>query len=104
MMTKSFKRENLKHNIYSMDYRVKTMKGMKSLNNLKKLHLKFLYAKKVYYLLNVLKALVVKNSVLHHFGFGKVSPAKQLQLHQEGFVNPRHFSKTEVVQNTVLNH
>ena len=27
---------------------------------------------------NVLKALVVKNSVLHDFGFGKVSPAKQL--------------------------
>ena len=26
----------------------------------------------------VLKALVVKNSVLHDFGFGKVSPAKQL--------------------------
>ena len=25
-----------------------------------------------------LKALVVKNSVLHDFGFGKVSPAKQL--------------------------
>ena len=25
-----------------------------------------------------LKALVVKNSVLHNFGFGKVSPAKQL--------------------------
>ena len=36
------------------------------------------------------------------FGFGKVSPAKQLQLHQVGFVNPRHFSKTEVVQNTDL--
>ena len=52
----------------------------------------------------LLKALVVNNSVLHDFGFGKVSPAKQLQLHQEGFVNPRHFSKTEVVQNTVLNH
>ena len=51
-----------------------------------------------------LKALVVKNSVLHDFGFGKVSPAKQLQLHQESFVNLRHFSKTEVVQNTVLNH
>ena len=26
----------------------------------------------------ILKALVVKNSVLHNFGFGKVSPAKQL--------------------------
>ena len=26
----------------------------------------------------ILKALVVKNSVLHDFGFGKVSPAKQL--------------------------
>ena len=26
----------------------------------------------------LLKALVVKNSVLHDFGFGKVSPAKQL--------------------------
>ena len=51
-----------------------------------------------------LKALVVKNSVLHDFGFGKVSPAKHLQLHQEGFVNPIHFSKAEVVQNTVLNH
>ena len=51
-----------------------------------------------------LKALVVKNSVLYDFSFGKVSPAKQLKLYQEGFVNPRHFSKTEVVQNTVLNH
>ena len=29
-------------------------------------------------LLSLLKALVVKNSVLHDFGFGKVSPAKQL--------------------------
>ena len=27
---------------------------------------------------HILKALVVKNSVLHDFGFGKVSPAKQL--------------------------
>ena len=27
---------------------------------------------------SLLKALVVKNSVLHDFGFGKVSPAKQL--------------------------
>ena len=27
---------------------------------------------------HVLKALVVKNSVLHDFGFGRVSPAKQL--------------------------
>ena len=26
----------------------------------------------------IVKALVVKNSVLHDFGFGKVSPAKQL--------------------------
>ena len=29
-------------------------------------------------LVKVLKALVVKNSVLHDFGFGKVSPATQL--------------------------
>ena len=29
-------------------------------------------------ILRSLKALVVKNSVLHDFGFGKVSPAKQL--------------------------
>jgi len=28
--------------------------------------------------IQMLKALVVKNSVLHDFGFGKVSPAKQL--------------------------
>ena len=38
-----------------------------------------------------LKALVVKNSVLHDFGFRKVSPAKQLLIQQVGFVNLRHF-------------
>jgi hypothetical protein len=52
----------------------------------------------------LLKALVVKNSVLHDFGFRKVSPAKQLLIQQVGFVNLRHFPKTEVVQNTVLHH
>ena len=30
------------------------------------------------YQMKSLKALMVKNSVLHDFGFGKVSPAKQL--------------------------
>ena len=38
-----------------------------------------------------------------NFGMRKVSPAKQLLIQQVGFVNPRHFSKTEVVQNTDLN-
>ena len=33
---------------------------------------------KTSFLIATLKALVVKNSVLHNFGFGKVSPAKQL--------------------------
>ena len=50
-------------------------------------------------LLNVLVSYI---SVFHNFGFGKVSPAKQLYIHQVGFVNPRHFSKTEVVKNTDL--
>ena len=47
-------------------------------------------------MLSEIKAIVAKNIVLHDFGFGKVSPAKQLQLHQVGFVNPRHFLRTEV--------
>ena len=49
-----------------------------------------------------LKALVVKNSVLHNFGFGKVIHETFLmELQLFGW---RRFSKTEVVQNTVLNH
>ena len=39
----------------------------------------------------MIKALVVKNSVLHNFGFRKVSPAKQLLIQQVGFVNLRRF-------------
>ena len=38
----------------------------------------FLFSQDIYKKTFTLKALVVKNSVLHDFGFGKVSPAKQL--------------------------
>ena len=51
-----------------------------------------------------LKALVVKNSVLHDFGFGKVSQIHKTFLMELQLFGWRHFSKTEVVQNTVLNH
>ena len=51
-----------------------------------------------------LKALVVKNSVLHNFGFGKVSRIHETFLMELQLFGWRHFSKTEVVQNTVLNH
>ena len=51
-----------------------------------------------------LKALVVKNSVLHDFGFGKVSRIHETFLIELQLFGWRHFSKTEVVQNTVLNH
>ena len=51
-----------------------------------------------------LKALVVKNSVLHDFGFGKVSRIHKTFLMELQLFGWRHFSKTEVVQNTVLNH
>ena len=51
-----------------------------------------------------LKALVVKNSVLHDFGFGKVSQIHETFLMELQLFGWRHFSKTEVVQNTVLNH
>ena len=51
-----------------------------------------------------LKALVVKNSVLHDFGFGKVSRIHETFLMELQLFGWRHFSKTEVVQNTVLNH
>ena len=51
-----------------------------------------------------LKALVVKNSVLHDFGFGKVSQIHETFLMELKLFGWRHFSKTEVVQNTVLNH
>ena len=44
----------------------------------------------------------VLKCVLHDFGFRKVSPSKQLLIQQVGFVNLRHFSKTEVVENTDL--
>ena len=54
----------------------------------------------VYYL----KALVVKNSVLHDFGFEKVSRIHKTFLMELQLFGWRHFSKTEVVQNTVLNH
>ena len=50
-----------------------------------------------------LKALVVKNSVLHDFGFGKVSQIHETFLMELQLFGWRHFSKTEVVQNTVLN-
>ena len=52
----------------------------------------------------VLKALVVKNSVLHDFSFGKVSRIHETFLMELQLFGWRHFSKTEVVQNTVLNH
>ena len=51
-----------------------------------------------------LKALVVKNSVLHDFGFGKVSRIHETFLMELQLFGWRHFSKTEVVQNTILNH
>ena len=51
-----------------------------------------------------LKALVVKNSVLHDFGFGKVSQIHETFLMELQLFGWRHFSKTEVVQNTVFNH
>ena len=53
---------------------------------------------------SLLKALVVKNSVLHDFGFGKVSRIHETFLMELQLFGWRHFSKTEVVQNTVLNH
>ena len=52
----------------------------------------------------LLKALVVKNSVLHDFGFGKVSQIHEIFLMELQLFGWRHFSKTEVMQNTVLNH
>ena len=51
-----------------------------------------------------LKALLVKNSVLHDFGFGKVSQIHETFLMELQLFGWRHFSKTEVVQNTVLNN
>ena len=50
------------------------------------------------------KALVVKNIVLHDFGFEKVSQIHETFLMELQLFGWRHFSKTEVVQNTVLNH
>ena len=50
-----------------------------------------------------LKALVVKNSVLHDFGFWKVSWIHETFLMELQLFGWRHFSKTEVVQNTDLN-
>ena len=41
-------------------------------------------------------------SILHNLDLGKVSPAKQLLIHQVGIVNSRHFSNIEVVKNTDL--
>ena len=58
----------------------------------------------VYKFCDELKALVVKNSVLHNFGFGKVSRIHKTFLMELQLFGWRHFSKTEVVQNTVLNH
>ena len=52
----------------------------------------------------ILKALVVKNSVLRDFGFGKVSHIHKTFLMELQLFGWRHYSKTEVVQNTVLNH
>ena len=51
-----------------------------------------------------LKALVVKNSVLRDFGFGKVSHIHKTFLMVLQLFGWRHFSKPQVVQNTVLNH
>ena len=51
-----------------------------------------------------LKALVEKKSVLHDFGFRKVSRIPETFLMELQLFGWRHFSKTEVVQNTVLNH
>ena len=59
---------------------------------------------KKYLVLALLKALVVKNSVLHNFSFGKVSQIHETFLMELQLFGWRHFSKTEVVQNTVLNH
>ena len=49
-----------------------------------------------------LKVLVVKNSVLHDFGFEKVSRIHETFLMELQLFDWRHFSKTEVLQNTVL--
>ena len=46
-----------------------------------------------------LKALVVKNSILHDFGSGKVSRIHETFLMELQLFGWRHFSKTEVVQN-----
>ena len=58
----------------------------------------------IYKKIEYLKALVVKNSVLRDFGFGKVSQIHKTFLMELQLFGWRHFSKTEVVQNTVLNH
>ena len=50
------------------------------------------------------KALVVKNSVLRDFGFGKVSRIHETFMMELQLFGWRHFSQTEVVQNTVINH
>ena len=49
-----------------------------------------------------LKALLVKNSVLHDFGFGKVSRVHETFLMELQLFGWRHFSKIEVMQNSVL--
>ena len=64
----------------------------------------FLFSQDIYKKTFTLKALVVKNSVLHDFGFGKVSRIHETFLMELQLFGWRHFSKTEVVQNTVLNH
>ena len=51
----------------------------------------------------LLKALVVKNSVLHDFGFRKVSQIHETYLLDQQLFCWRHFSKTEGVQNTDVN-
>ena len=50
----------------------------------------------------LLKALVVKKSVLHDFGLGKVSQIHETYLLELQLFCGRHFSKTKVVQNTDL--
>ena len=45
---------------------------------------------------------MVKNSVLHDFGFGKVSRIHETFLMELQLFGWRHFSKIEVMQNSVL--
>ena len=57
------------------------------------------YSLYFWYTTKVVKCL---NQCFAQLRFGKVSPAKQLLIHQVGFMNLRHFSNIEVVQTTDL--